>query len=58
MAEFKKCELASMLYDHIFRARRADNYDTAMRILYEAEEKRTDYLIQQKSNSKKKGRKK
>ena len=54
MGEFKECELAQMLYDHIYRARRAYSYDTAMRILYEAEEKRTDYLIQQKTGNKKK----
>jgi hypothetical protein len=49
MAKFKECELAKMLYDHIYRARRADNPDTAMRILYEAEEKRTQYLVEQKT---------
>jgi hypothetical protein len=54
MGEFKECELAQMLYDHIYRARRADSPHIAARILYEAEEKRTDYLIQQKNSKKKK----
>ncbi len=54
MGEFKECELAQMLHDHIYRARRSYNYGTAMRILFEAEEKRTDYLIQQKNSKKKK----
>jgi hypothetical protein len=51
--EFKECELCKILYDGIFRARRADNPSIMATILYETEEKRTDFLIEQKIKKKK-----
>jgi hypothetical protein len=52
MKEFKECELCKILYDGIFRARRADSPSIMATILYETEEKRTDFLIEQKTKTK------
>ena len=56
MGKFKECELCKILYDGIYRARRADNPHIGATILFETEDKRTEYLIQEKTKkTKRKG---
>jgi len=56
VSEFKECELCEILYDGVYRARRADSPHIGARILFETEEKRTEYLIQQKTKKTKRKR--
>ena len=56
MAEFRECKLCKILYDGVYRARRADGEAITATILYETEEKRTNFLIQEKTKKTKRGR--